>query len=100
MAMLASLGLPGLAGFVSEFMVFRGAFPAYTWLTVISGLGMIVTAAFLLWTIQRILLGAPSDFAKEHYLDHLTDIDRREVVALAPLMVFMVIIGVYPVVSS
>jgi NADH-quinone oxidoreductase subunit M len=96
MACLASLGLPGLAGFVSEFMVFRGAFPAYTWITVASGLGIIVTAAFLLWTIQRILLGTPSDFAKEHYLDHLTDVDRREVVALAPLMVIMLIIGVYP----
>ncbi|MDP3047792.1 MAG: hypothetical protein Q8O07_09985, partial [Chloroflexota bacterium] len=49
-----------------------------------------------LWTIQRILLGAPSDYAKEHYLGHLTDIDLREVVSLVPLLVFMVIIGVYP----
>ena len=95
-SMLASLGLPGLAGFVSEFMVFRGSFPAYTWLTVISGLGIIVSAAFLLWTIQRILLGAPTEYAKEHYLGHLQDIDLREVVSLVPLMVFMVIIGVYP----
>jgi len=96
MACLASLGLPGLAGFVSEFMVFRGAFPAYTWITVVSGTGIIVSAAFLLWTIQRILLGTPSEFAKEHYLSHLTDMDLREVVSLAPLLVFMVVIGVYP----
>jgi NADH-quinone oxidoreductase subunit M len=96
MTCLASLGLPGLAGFVSEFMVFRGSFPAYTWLTVISGLGIIVGAAFLLWTIQRILLGVPSEFAKEHYLDHLKEIDRRELIALVPLLVFMVLIGVYP----
>ncbi len=96
MTSLASLGLPGLAGFVSEFMVFRGTFPAYTWLTVISGIGIIVGAAFLLWTIQRILLGTPSEFAKEHYLSHLKDMDLREVVALTPLLVFMVIIGVYP----
>jgi NADH-quinone oxidoreductase subunit M len=95
-SMLASLGLPGLAGFVSEFMVFRGSFPAFTWLTVFSGLGIIVSAAFLLWTIQRILLGAPTEYAKEHYLGHLTDIDLREVVAVVPLMIFMVIIGVYP----
>jgi len=63
---------------------------------VVSGLGIIVTAAFLLWTVQRILLGTPSDFAKKNYLDHLTDVDRREVVALAPLLVIMVIVGVYP----
>jgi len=95
-ACLASLGLPGLAGFVSEFMVFRGAFPAYTAITVISGLGIIITASFLLWTIQRILLGTPTQFAKEHYLDHLTDVDAREVVSLAPLLAFMVVVGVFP----
>jgi NADH-quinone oxidoreductase subunit M len=77
-------------------MVLRGSFPAYTWLTVISGIGMIVSAAFLLWTIQRILLGAPSEYAKDHYLGHLNDIDMREIVSLVPLMIFMVVIGVYP----
>jgi len=94
--MFASLGLPGLAGFVSEFFVFRGAFPAYTLITVIATIGILVTAAFLLWTIQRILFGQPTQYAQEHYYDHLTDMDLREIGAMAPLLVFMVLFGLYP----
>ena len=52
-AMFASLGLPGLAGFVSEFSIFLGSLPAYTWITALSMIGVVVTAAFLLWTLQR-----------------------------------------------
>lgn len=89
--MLASLGLPGLAGFVSEFSVFRGAFPAYPEFTAISLIGLVVTAAFLLWTLQRILMGSE----KVSY-PHLSDMDAREVVCLAPLVLLMVVVGVYP----
>jgi NADH-quinone oxidoreductase subunit M len=88
---LASLGLPGLAGFVSEFSIFRGSFPAYPWLTALSLIGVVVTAAFLLWTLQRILMG-PEKVSYEH----LTDMDSRELITLAPLVALMVIVGVYP----
>ncbi|MBI5955450.1 MAG: NADH-quinone oxidoreductase subunit M, partial [Chloroflexi bacterium] len=88
---LASLGLPGLAGFISEFFVFRGAFPAYTLVTVLAASGLIITAAFLLWTIQRILLGPFND-----KYEHLTDMDVREVISLAPLLVLMVVFGLFP----
>ncbi len=88
---LASLGLPGLAGFISEFFVFRGAFPAYTLVTVLAASGLIITAAFLLWTIQRILLGP---FNNKY--EHLTDMDAREVISLAPLLVLMVVFGLFP----
>ena len=88
---LASLGLPGLAGFVSEFSIFRGAFPAFPELTALSLVGVVVTAAFLLWTLQRILMGAE----KVSY-PHLTDMDIREKVCLIPLIAAMVIVGVYP----
>jgi len=90
-ASLASLGLPGLAGFVSEFSVFRGAFPAYTLITALALSGVVITAAFLLWTLQRILMGPEV----VHY-DHLTDMDVRELVSLAPLVALMVLVGVYP----
>jgi NADH-quinone oxidoreductase subunit M len=88
---LASLGLPALAGFVSEFSIFRGAFPAFPEMTAISLIGVVITAAFLLWTLQRILMGGE----KVTY-PHLTDMDARELVCLAPLVALMVIVGVYP----
>jgi len=90
-ACLASLGLPGLAGFVSEFSVLRGSFPAYPWVTALALIGVVVTAAFLLWTLQRILMG------KENAsYEHLTDMDLREIVSLSPLVALMVVVGIYP----
>jgi len=88
---LASLGLPGLNGFVSEFMVFRGAFPVFTAITVLATIGLVVTAAFLLWMIQRVLLGPLNP-----RWEKIPEISVREIVAVAPLMVFMLLIGVYP----
>lgn len=97
-ASFASLGLPGLAGFVSEFMVFRGALAAgdgnfaMGLMTVLSVLGIIVTAAFFLWkVIQMILLGSENERWKG-----IADLNMAEVLALAPLVFFMVFIGVYP----
>ncbi len=110
----ASLGLPGLAGFVSEFMVFRGAFGAalelfdrqvtmllgpyaVLILVAISTLGIVVSAAFFLWTIQRMLFGtAKEKFQELHEEGHLADMDLREIVTMAPLLFFMLLIGVYP----
>jgi NADH-quinone oxidoreductase subunit M len=88
---LASLGLPGLNGFVSEFMVFRGAFPVFTAITVLATIGLVVTAAFLLWMIQRVLLGPLNK-----RWEKIPEISAREIVAIAPLMVLMLLIGVYP----
>ncbi len=97
-ASFASLGLPGLAGFVSEFMVFRGALAAgdgnfaMGLLTVLSVLGIVITAAFFLWkVIQMILLGP----ANERWRG-VPDLNGAEVLALAPLVFFMVFVGVYP----
>jgi NADH-quinone oxidoreductase subunit M len=90
-AFMASLGLPGLAGFVSEFSIFRGSFPIYSWITALSLIGVVITAAFLLWTLQRILMGEE----KVSY-PHLSDMDAREIVCLTPLVVLMVVIGLYP----
>ena len=90
-AMFASLGLPGLAGFWSEFFVFLGAFKAIPGLTAISAIGLIVTAAFFLWTVQRVLLGPLNPQWKD-----LKDMDKRELIALVPLLLFIVVIGFYP----
>lgn len=88
---LASLGLPGLNGFVSEFMVFRGTWPVFTLVTALATLGLVFTAAYLLWTIQKVLLGP----LNERWLD-LKEISLREAVAVAPLMALMLLIGVWP----
>ncbi|MDR5683433.1 MAG: NADH-quinone oxidoreductase subunit M [Armatimonadota bacterium] len=90
-AMFASLGLPGLMGFVAEFLIFVGAFSIFPILTALSALGIIITAAFFLWTIQRIFLGSINP-----KWANLPDLDRRESWSLVPLVVLMIVFGVYP----
>ncbi len=90
-AMLASLGLPGLMGFVAEFLIFVGSFGIFPLLTTAAVTGVIFSAAMFLWTIQRIFLGP----LNPKWAD-LADIDRREVLALAPLAALMLLFGVYP----
>lgn len=90
-ACFASLGLPGMSGFVAEFFVFRGAFPAYLLFTCLATIGLVVTAAYLLWTIQRVLLGPTNP-----KWEKLPDLNRREMVSVVPLMVLTVLFGVYP----
>lgn len=88
---MASLGLPGLNGFISEFMVFRGAWPVFTLVTALATLGLIFTAAYLLWTIQKVLLGPLNP-----RWQGMREINFREVVAMVPLMALMFLIGVWP----
>jgi NADH-quinone oxidoreductase subunit M len=91
-ATFASLGLPGLAGFISEFMVFRGALASLPLISAISLLGIVFGAAMLLWKIiQRVLLGAFNE-----KWSGLKDISRFEIVTLAPLLFLMLLVGVYP----
>jgi len=89
---MASLGLPGLNGFVSEFMVVRGAWPIFTTLTAISMLGLLITGAYILKGITRVLHGP----LNEKWTDHKMEINAREVIAIAPLMALMLFIGVWP----
>jgi NADH-quinone oxidoreductase subunit M len=91
LAFMASLGLPALCGFISEFLVFTGAFPAFRVLTIISGLTVIITAAYYLWTLQRMFLGK----LNEKYAA-LPDVSWRERFTLYPLAALIIIIGIYP----
>jgi len=89
---MASLGLPGLAGFVGEFLVFRGAFAIMPYIAAFGVIGIVVTAAFFLWKIiQTIFLGP----LNERWRD-LPDLHRYELISLAPLLVLTLAIGVYP----
>ena len=88
---LASLGLPGLSGFVSEFMALMGTYPVFKVITIISVLGLIVTAGYFLYMIQRVLLGP----LNEKWAGIL-DMNKRELFTLIPLMIITIVIGVYP----
>jgi NADH-quinone oxidoreductase subunit M len=90
-ACFASLGLPLLAGFVSEFLCFLGAFPVYPYITGFSLLGVLITASFFLIFIKKVFLG-PFNVK----WDHLTDMNTRELVAITPLIVLMILLGVFP----
>jgi len=90
-AMLASLGLPGLMGFVAEFFIFVGSFWIFPYLTAVVVTGVLFTAAMFLWTIQRIFLGP----VNERWAA-LPDMDTREKVSLVPLAVLMVVFGLFP----
>lgn len=90
-AFFAALGLPGLSGFISEAFSFLGAFQTFKWLTIASAFGIILTAAYMLWTLQRVFLGTlPEKW------NNLTDINGREMAMLVPLAVIVIILGIYP----
>jgi NADH-quinone oxidoreductase subunit M len=92
---LASLGLPGLAGFVGEFLVIVGAFDFWPVVAAITALAMMLAAAYLLWMYQRVIFGDLSDFLKG-IGHHLTDMNRLEVASLAPLVVLAIGFGIFP----
>ncbi len=94
---MAALGLPGMSGFISEFMIFVGAFSAsFKVLVGISVLGVVLGAAYMLRMVQNVFLG-PFDMAK---WGGLTEINARELVTVVPLMILTVWVGVYPKVLS
>jgi NADH-quinone oxidoreductase subunit M len=88
---LASLGLPSLSGFVAEFLVLKGAFTSLLLFACLAVLGIVITAAYTLWTIQRMFLGPP----REEY-SHLPEMNRLEAISLVPLMFVILLVGLYP----
>jgi NADH-quinone oxidoreductase subunit M len=92
---MASLGLPGLNGFVSEFLVVRGAFPVLTVYTAVSMLGLLFTGAYILKGIMKVLHG-PINEHWAHGEHKLTEINTREILVVVPLMVLILVIGIWP----
>jgi NADH-quinone oxidoreductase subunit M len=89
--MLSSIGLPGLNGFVGEFLILIGTFVTARWWAVVATAGVILAALYLLWAYQRVFHGTPTG-------DNvgLPDLTWRERAVLAPLVVLIVFLGVYP----
>jgi NADH-quinone oxidoreductase subunit M len=91
LAFFASLGLPGLAGFISEFLVFTGAFPVYTAFTVVAATSVILTAGYYLWAIHRMFLGKLNPVYAG-----FPDLNWRERISLYPLGALVIVLGFYP----
>ena len=89
--MLSSIGLPGLNGFVGEFLVLIGSFVVRRWWAVVATAGVILAALYLLWAYQRVFHGTPTG---ENV--GLPDMTLREKAVMAPLVVLIVFLGVYP----
>src|SRR6266478_10102424 len=90
-AFFAGMGLPGLSAFISEVLVLLGAWQTHPLMTVFASATAVLTAAYLLWTFQRIYLGP----LNEKY-NNLPDLNFREAFTLVPLGVIVLILGVYP----
>lgn len=101
-AFFASLGLPGFSGFIAEIMIFLGAFRSFSAnglihqsFAIIATLGLILGAAYYLWTLQRMFFG-PFHVKSEIKATNLIDLDRREYSMLVPLVVLVIIFGIFP----
>jgi NADH-quinone oxidoreductase subunit M len=92
---LASAGLPGLSGFVGEFMVFVGSFGIAPGIAIASIIVMVLAATYLLWMFQRIAFGELSEFLRG-LGGHLTDANGMEMATLVPLAIAIVVLGLFP----
>jgi len=96
-ATLASIGLPGLNGFIGEFLILNGTFYSEVLpenaFTVFAAIGVILAAAYMLWMYQRVMFGPITHEENKK----LVDLNAREIGLLVPLVIFMVWIGIRPV---
>lgn len=99
----ASLGLPGFSGFIGELFILLGAFSSATtngllpqWMALIATLGILIGAAYYLWTLQKMFFGKFSLSAKMQVNSILHDLTQREKIMLIPLVLFSIVLGLYP----
>ncbi|TMA79165.1 MAG: NADH-quinone oxidoreductase subunit M [Deltaproteobacteria bacterium] len=90
--MLSSIGLPGLNGFIGEFLILLGSFAANRAATVFASGGLVLGAVYMLWMFQRVIFGP----LRHEENAHLQDLTGREIAVLAPVVAMIVVMGVYP----
>ena len=90
-ALFSSLGLPGLNGFIGEFLILKGSFPLVTWATALSVIGLLITAVFILGILQRVFYGPLSETWVGLY-----DLTFGERLSLVPVIGLMLALGLYP----
>ncbi|MGI9647213.1 MAG: NADH-quinone oxidoreductase subunit M [Acidimicrobiia bacterium] len=88
----ASIGLPGLNGFVGEFLILLGSYSRHPVLAIIAAFGVLLAAVYLLWAYERVFTGEPDKEENKA----LTDIGLREVGILIPMAALIILLGVYP----
>lgn len=89
---MANVGLPGTSGFVGEFLSLIGAFRANTWVAFLATTGVILSAGYALWLYRRVVYGVLDKPA----LQGITDLNRREIITFAPLVLLVIYYGVHP----
>ncbi|MGH8915405.1 MAG: complex I subunit 4 family protein [Acidimicrobiia bacterium] len=89
---LASIGLPGLNGFIGEFLVLIGSYPSLPVFAIVAAFGVLLAAIYLLWAYERVFTGIPDKVENSI----LADLSPREIGLLAPLAVLAIVIGLYP----
>ncbi|MDA8026211.1 MAG: NADH-quinone oxidoreductase subunit M [Actinomycetota bacterium] len=93
---MASVGLPGLSGFVGEFMILLGTFSGHRWWAVVGATGVILSAVYMLWSYQQIFHGSKEMALAEDSTSKSLDLSVRQISVLAPLVLLVVLVGVYP----
>ena len=91
----ASIGLPGLNGFIGEFLVLLGSYATLPVYTILAATGVILAAIYLLWAYERVFTGPITNDANLG----LSDLNIREIVVLVPLIALVILLGVYPKVA-
>jgi len=89
---LANVGLPGTSGFIGEFLTLIGTYRMNTWVAALASTGTFLSAAYALWLYRKVIFGVLDKRA----LAAITDLDRREIVVLAPLVILTILFGFYP----
>jgi len=89
---LASIGLPGTSGFIGEFLTILGAFKYNTFLAFFATTGIILSAAYMLYLYKRIIFGLQTN----EKLKEILDLDLREMIIMIPLIIVVIIIGIFP----
>jgi NADH-quinone oxidoreductase subunit M len=92
---LSGLALPGMSSFISEFLVLAGSYAVNPIATIIATFGIVLAAVYILWLYQRMMTGIPSQEVEEA----VTEISNRELVAIAPLLAIMIVLGFVPQVA-
>ena len=90
-AMFASMGLPGLSGFISEALIFLGIYEKFTTITVMALLGLLLGAAYLLWMFKRMFFGDVLEACQSY-----KDMNKREIFYMLPLCVIVIAFGIFP----
>ena len=90
--MMASVGLPGTAGFVGEFLIIVGVFQVNTWVALLAATGLILGAMYMLWLYRKIIFGK----LEREDVKAMLDLSKREIAIVAPLVVMVLWMGIYP----